>query len=150
MKYKKIPLSVGPFLLVLSIFALIYDDAPPSDVNKLVVVSGTVLDFHESNYKFGSSKLIDVVTDDNVSTLKVFSDKNNIKVGEEIVAKVESGWQADIAWELEQNNKLIYSFDEIAPHYRKMDNFSKPLAILAFIFGVLISPFWLISLFKKP
>jgi hypothetical protein len=140
MKIKEEWLGFGPFCLLLGIPGLFVFQPYPS-YDELKVVKGVVTEYHwqlSGSWRSGGSKYIYVSTDTDFLKFTVFSGKNAIVEGERIIVRSHE----NVAWELEQNDRVIYSHEHIIAYHEKMAKFTKPMVVMSVLAGVFLTPLW--------
>ncbi|KZX85440.1 hypothetical protein A3715_03710 [Oleiphilus sp. HI0009] len=142
MKVKEEWLGLGPVCLFLGVLGL-FAFEPYPNYDELKVVNGTVAEYHwqSSGSWRGGSKYIYVSTDSDFLKFIVFSGKNAIVEGERITVRSHE----NVAWELEQNGRLLYSLEQTIAYHEKMAKFTKPMVFVSLVAGVFLTPLWFIN-----
>ena len=139
MKIKEETLSLGPVCLIFGVLGLFAFEPYPS-YEELKVVKGTVAEYHwqSSGSWRGGSKYIFVSTDSDFLKFIVRTGKNAIAVDEPITVKA---WKK-VAWELEQNGRVIYSYEQEVSQADRVTKWLKPMVFMSLVAGVFLTPLW--------
>jgi hypothetical protein len=140
MKIKEEWLGFGPLCLLLGIPGLFLFQPYPS-YDELKVVKGVVTEYHwqpSGSWRSGGSKYIYVSTDTDFLKFGVSTGKNAIVVGAPIIVRI----RGKEAWELEQNDRVIYTYEQTVSDADRINKWMKPTVVMSVLVGVFLTPLW--------
>lgn len=134
--------SIWTFCLFFGVWGMLMLEPHPSR-DELEVFKGTVVEYHyeAAVTKYGGAKYIYVSTETDFLKFGVYSGQNDIIEGKPVVVRAKGS----VAWELEQNGRVIYTLEKAVAINERMDKFNRPMIFLSVAVGIVLTPFWFIN-----